>query len=370
VRQAFWFSAVLIVGLAQGATIAGAEDIAPVQSAATGVGEVLTPQAINAAKLSAIPAVYAPSAGATTIRYLPATPPSKGWPSIDYVAGRQPPSAAVARMEVLLDRAGASPGVIDGYDGENLRKAVSAIEIMQGAKPDGRISAPLLQALEGLEDGKGVIGSYVIAEADVAAIVPPIPKDYGEMAKLSLLGYTSVAEELAERFHMDQKFFEALNPGAKFVAGETVYGAITGADRKGKVARIEADKAARQVRAYDVDGKLLVAYPATIGSKATPSPTGSFTVVAVAENPTYTYNPDLNFKQGNNDKVLTIPPGPNGPVGSVWIALSQPTFGIHGTPEPSLIDKAASHGCVRLTNWDAEELAKMVSKGVTVDFLP
>jgi lipoprotein-anchoring transpeptidase ErfK/SrfK len=112
-----------------------------------------------------------------------------------------------------------------------------------------------------------------------------------------------------------------------------------------------------------------VAYPATIGSAATPSPSGRFTVVAVAENPTYTYNPDLNFKQGNNDKVLTIPPGPNGPVGTVWIALSQPTFGIHGTPEPSMIDKAASHGCVRLTNWDAEELAKMVSKGVVVDFL-
>jgi lipoprotein-anchoring transpeptidase ErfK/SrfK len=212
-------------------------------------------------------------------------------------------------------------------------------------------------------------GKYVITDADVSAIVPPVPKDYGEMAKLTMLGYTSVSEELAERFHMDQKFFEALNLAAKLVAGDTVFGAITGPNRTGTVARIEADKAARQVRAYDADGKLLVAYPATIGSAATPSPSGRFTVVAVAENPTYTYNPDLNFKQGNNDKVLTIPPGPNGPVGTVWIALSQPTFGIHGTPEPSMIDKAASHGCVRLTNWDAEELAKMVSKGVVVDFL-
>ena len=346
-----------------------ATTVEAVDKASSQQSTALTPQTINEAQLSGVPVAFAPSAGATTIHYLPATAASKGWPNIDYVAGRAIPSAAVARMEVLLDRAGASPGVIDGYDGENLRKAVSAIEIMQGAKPDGRISPQLLRALEGLDDGKGVIGSYVITDADVAAIVPPIPKDYGEMAKLSSLGYTSVAEELAERFHMDQKFFEALNPGSKFVAGETVYGAITGPDRKGKVARIEADKAARQVRAYDADGKLLVAYPATIGSDATPSPSGSFTVVAVAENPTYTYNPNLNFKQGNNDKVLTIPPGPNGPVGSVWIALSQPTFGIHGTPEPSLIDKAASHGCVRLTNWDAEELAKMVSKGVTVDFL-
>ena len=339
-------------------------------SPVSGVTQALTPEAINAAPLSAVPVAYAPSAGTTTIRYLPGSAATKGWPNIEYVAGRQPPSVAVARMEVLLDRAGASPGVIDGYDGENLRKAVSAVKIMQGAKPDGRISSQLLQALQGLDSGEGVIGSYVITEADAAAIVPVIPKDYGEMAKLSFLGYTSVAEELAERFHMDQKFFEALNPTVKFVAGETVYGAITGPDRKGRVVRIEADKAARQVRAYNADGRLLVAYPATIGSEATPSPTGSFNVVAVAENPTYTYNPDLNFKQGNNDKVLTIPPGPNGPVGSVWIALSQPTFGIHGTPEPSLIDKAASHGCVRLTNWDAEELAKMVAKDVTVDFLP
>jgi lipoprotein-anchoring transpeptidase ErfK/SrfK len=189
------------------------------------------------------------------------------------------------------------------------------------------------------------------------------------MAKLSFLGYTSVAEELAERFHMDQKLLEALNPGSHFTAGETVYGAITGPNKQGQVARIVADKGARQVRADGADGALIAAYPATIGSAATPSPSGSYTVAAVAENPTYTYNPDLNFKQGDNDKVLTIPPGPNGPVGSVWIALSQPTFGIHGTPGPSLIDKASSHGCVRLTNWDAEELAKMVKKGVTVDFV-
>nr|WP_324288528.1 L,D-transpeptidase [Hoeflea alexandrii] len=116
-------------------------------------------------------------------------------------------------------------------------------------------------------------------------------------------------------------------------------------------------------------GKLLAAYPATIGSSDTPSPSGDVTIERVAHNPGYTYNPKINFKQGNNDKILQVPPGPNGPVGTVWIALSKPTYGIHGTPEPSAIGKTQSNGCVRLTNWDAEELAGMVTPGVTVSFI-
>jgi lipoprotein-anchoring transpeptidase ErfK/SrfK len=340
-----------------GSLVVAASLLGVPRALAQGIG--LTPTTINGASLIDVPAQLAvvPSATTSADGSLTAAP-------------KMIASASVVKMEVLLDRYGASPGVIDGFDGENLRKAVSASEIMLGEKPDGVISTKLLTALQQPTAlPADVIGTYVITAEDVTSIVPPIPSDYGELAKLAFLGYTSVPEELAERFHMDQKFFEALNPGAKFVTGETVYAAVVGPDQTGKVARIEADKVARQVRAYDGDGKLLVAYPATIGSDATPSPSGQFTVITVAENPTYTYNPNLNFKQGDNDKVLTIPPGPNGPVGSVWIALSQPTFGIHGTPEPSLIDKAASHGCVRLTNWDAEELAKMVSKGVIVDFL-
>ena len=135
------------------------------------------------------------------------------------------------------------------------------------------------------------------------------------------------------------------------------------------VARIEADKGLRQVRAYDAGGTLIVAYPATIGSEDNPSPSGTHTVEGVAPMPDYTYNPKINFQQGENTEVLTIPPGPNGPVGSMWIDLSEPTYGIHGTPEPSLIDKTGSHGCVRLTNWDAEELAGMVEPGVVVEFV-
>ena len=142
-----------------------------------------------------------------------------------------------------------------------------------------------------------------------------------------------------------------------------------GSARTGKAVKLEVDQAQGQLRAYAEDGSLLAAYPATIGSEDNPSPSGSHTVRSVVENPTYTYNPKVNFKQGSNDKVLTLPSGPNGPVGTVWIDLSEPSFGIHGTPEPARIDKTGSHGCVRLTNWDAEELSKLIAEGVPVDFM-
>ena len=214
-----------------------------------------------------------------------------------------------------------------------------------------------------------VIGTYTITDKDVSDIVAPIPTDYAEMAKLKFLGYTRVTEELGERFHMDEDLLKTLNPQAQFVAGEQIAVAAYGPNKEGQVAKIEADKGERQLRAYDADGKLLVAYPATIGSEDNPSPTGTHLVDAVAPMPNYTYNPDVNFKQGNNTEKLIIPPGPNGPVGAMWIDLTEPTFGIHGTPEPSKIDKTQSHGCVRLTIWDAEELSKMVEKGVPVEFI-
>ncbi|MGN6469280.1 MAG: L,D-transpeptidase, partial [Rhizobiaceae bacterium] len=200
--------------------------------------------------------------------------------------------------------------------------------------------------------------------------VASIPSDYGAKAKLDRLGYSSVSEMLAERFHMDEGYLKRLNPNANFNRpGTVIRVANVGDPVKGTVARIVANKKLSEVFAYDADGKLLASYPATIGSTDTPSPSGTVKVESVTLDPTYTYNPKINFKQGDNDKVLTIPPGPNGPVGSVWIALSKPTYGIHGTPDPDKIGKTNSHGCVRLTNWDAQELAKMVSPGVWVQFV-
>ncbi len=225
--------------------------------------------------------------------------------------------------------------------------------------------------MDRLASGDGMaFTTYEITPEDAAGpYVASIPTDYSEKAKLDRLGYTSTIEKLAEQFHMDEDYLREINPGADFTRpGTQIKVVAPGPNRKGKVASIIADKARKQVRGYDASGKLLVAYPATIGSSDTPSPTGTVKIERIAHNPGYTYNPKINFKQGENDKVLEIPPGPNGPVGSTWIALSKPTYGIHGTPEPSKIGKTASHGCVRLTNWDANELAGMVEPGVTVTF--
>lgn len=275
-------------------------------------------------------------------------------------------SPAIARAQILLDQVGASPGVIDGYDGENVRKAIMAFQGMAGLIVSGTLDA---ETVDLLETGLPVIDAYVITEEDTSELSGPTPADYAEKALLDFLGYASVEEKLAERFHMDQKFLVALNPGSSFAAGDTISVAVAGPSRTGVAARIEADKALRQVRVYDAEGILLAAYPATIGSEDNPSPSGSYVVEVVAPMPNYTYNPKVNFQQGENTEVLTIPPGPNGPVGSMWIGLSKPTYGIHGTPEPSQIDKTGSYGCVRLTNWDADELSTMVSPGVTVEFL-
>ena len=278
-------------------------------------------------------------------------------------------SGAVAQLQVLLDRAGASPGVIDGHFGDNVRKALVAYKEITGKAL--RIDDPqaMKAALE--KTGGPAFTTYTITNQDAAGpYVASIPSDYGKKAELKRLGYSSVTEMLAERFHMDEGYLKQLNPGANFNRpGTVIKVAAVGQPVATKVARIVADKGKEEVFAYDANGKLVAAYPATIGSTETPSPSGTVKVERVAFNPTYTYNPKINFKQGHNDRVLTIPPGPNNPVGDIWIALSKPTYGIHGTPDPSKIGKTSSHGCVRLTNWDAEELAKLVNPGVWVQFI-
>ncbi|WP_420832224.1 L,D-transpeptidase family protein [Rhizobium cauense] len=275
------------------------------------------------------------------------------------------PDPAIIHLQVLLDRAGASPGVIDGFQGDNVRKAIAGFEMMQRLPVDGK---PDPEVLARLNDDKHVIGPYIIAPEDMADLVEAIPKDYAQQATMKHLGYTSVAEKLSERFHMDIDLLHALNPSANFSPGETINVAVIGAPSTGKVKRIEVRRKEGQLVAFDDEGAVVAVYPATIGSEDNPSPSGKHKVNGVARNPPYVYNPKINFQQGKNKKKLTLPSGPNNPVGTVWIDLTEPTYGIHGTPEPSLIDKAGSHGCVRLTNWDAEELASMVKFGVIVAF--
>lgn len=278
-------------------------------------------------------------------------------------------SEEVAKFQVLLDRAGASPGVIDGQIGDNVNKAIEAYEEITGQKLKTYDKKWIEEQLEAT--GGPAFVEYTITVQDAAGpYVASIPEDYGEKAQLDHLGFTSVSEALAERFHMDENYLKALNPGANFNRPGTIIRVVNpGTPVKTEVKRLVADKSRKQLLAYDADDRLVAVYPATIGSADTPSPTGIHAVSRVALDPNYTYNPKVNFKQGNNDKILTLPPGPNGPVGSVWIALDKPTYGVHGTPEPSKIGKTSSHGCVRLTNWDAQELANLVKPGVTVEFV-
>lgn len=274
----------------------------------------------------------------------------------------------VAKLQVLLDRAGVSPGVIDGKFGSNVDKALSAYASVTGTVLRSTDTQAIKAALAA---GGDAFVNYTITPEDAAGpYVASVPADYGEKARLERLSYTSVPEMLAERFHMDEAFLKALNPDANFNRpGTIIRVANVGANVATEVTRIIADKGKKQVRAYGADGRLVAAYPATIGSTETPSPTGPHAIARIAFDPEYTYNPKVNFQQGENTRVLTIPPGPNGPVGSIWIALDRPTYGIHGTPEPSKIGKSESHGCVRLTNWDAQELARLVKPGVVVDFV-
>ena len=275
----------------------------------------------------------------------------------------------VTALQVLLDRKGASSGVIDGQFGSNVDRALEAYRDITGENLHSTDTQRIKTNLAAT--GGDPFTQYTITPEDAAGpYVASVPADYGAKAKLDKLSYTSVSEMLAERFHMDEGYLKSLNPGANFGRPGTVIKVVNiGKNAQGKVSRIVADKRKKQVRAYGEDRKLLVAFPATIGSEETPSPSGTHVVSRVAFDPEYTYNPKLNFKQGDNDKILTIPPGPNGPVGSIWIALDKPTYGIHGTPDPTKIGKTESHGCVRLTNWDAAELAKMVEEGVEVEFV-
>jgi lipoprotein-anchoring transpeptidase ErfK/SrfK len=275
----------------------------------------------------------------------------------------------VLKAQVLLDRAGASPGVIDAYFGDNVAKAVAAVETVLGLSIDGLLDRQVWDALGGDRAAPALV-SYTITEEDLAAPFAEIPADWSEQAELERLAYEGPAEMFSERFHMDVDLLKALNPNADFGrAGTTItVASVEGPEIAGKISRIAVDKTVKQLRAFDAEGRLIVAYPATIGSSDNPSPSGTHEVDSVVPDPFYNYDP-ANFVQGDNMEKLTLPPGPNNPVGDTWIGLSEPGYGIHGTPEPSRIDKTGSHGCVRLTNWDAKELASLVEPGVIVEFV-
>ncbi|MGB7407058.1 MAG: L,D-transpeptidase [Pontixanthobacter sp.] len=271
-------------------------------------------------------------------------------------------------VQVLLDRGRHSPGVIDGLGGGNTERAIQyyrkSKDMAGGTTVDAELKTALFE-----EHGGDIFRTYTVTEKDASTSFADVPSDYPGMSEMDKLGYESAEEMLAERFHMDVDFLKQLNPNADFAKAGTKLNIISHGKRdfSADIAKIEVRKADDMVVALDGSGKILVSYPATIGSSDFPSPSGSMKVSAIAPKPNYTFDP--KSQDWGPDKTFILPPGPNNPVGGTWIDLGKNGYGIHGSPDPQLIGKTASHGCVRLTNWDAAELARAVKAGTPVVFV-
>jgi lipoprotein-anchoring transpeptidase ErfK/SrfK len=299
--------------------------------------------------------------------------PSKPAPSYGAAAVNDPQNredvgpdkagSAVVRAQILLDRAHFSPGEIDGRWGDNLRTAIVGYQAARKLRPSGVVDQDTWQALN--SDTVPALVPYTIAEQDVAGPFEKIPADMMAQAKLKALGYQSPQEALGERFHVNPKLLEQLNPGKDLTkAGEQILVPNVAREAVLPADRVVVSKSRGTVSALTNDGTLLAQYPATMGSEHDPLPIGEWRINGVQQNPVFHYNPELFWDAKPEHAKATIPKGPNNPVGVVWIALSKEHYGIHGSPEPGKIGHTESHGCIRLTNWDAEELSKMVKPGV------
>jgi lipoprotein-anchoring transpeptidase ErfK/SrfK len=279
----------------------------------------------------------------------------------------------IVKAQVLLDRANLSPGEIDGQYSARLEQAISAFAEAYGLPAETGWDRAFWLALTSNVTGPALV-HYALTSADLKGPFVQLPAKLEDMQSLKMLGFANVREALAEKFHVSERLLAALNPDASFSdVGErilvpNVLAPGVPGDRKAPAARIDIDKERQTVKVYSAKNDLIAFFPASLGSDDKPSPSGTLKVTLIESDPSYHYNPKYQFKEVEKQRPFDLNPGPNNPLGTTWIALSKPSYGIHGTPEPSQVGLAASHGCVRLTNWDAQRLAGMLTKGVPVNF--
>ena len=269
---------------------------------------------------------------------------------------------SVVRAQILLDRARYSPGEIDGKYGDDLGIAVRSYQVNHDLKATGLIDAETWKLLD--RDTAGLVTTYTITRADVKGPFVPIPKDVVEQAKMKWLGYESPEEGLAEKFHESPRLLAEMNPGKKpDTAGERI--AVPNVTRgvAGRALRVVVSKSKRTVTAMGAGDKVLAVYPATIGGEHDPLPIGTWKIASVTHDPWFYYQPKRYWNANPNEATEKLAPGPRNPAGVVWMGLSKPHYGIHGTPDPGHIRHGESYGCIRMTNWDALDLSHMVRPG-------
>ncbi|MEJ6068176.1 L,D-transpeptidase family protein [Psychrobacter sp. 16-Bac2893] len=272
-------------------------------------------------------------------------------------------SAMTIKMQALLDWNHASPGAIDGGWGMNSKKALINFQTMQGLPANGKMDQKTWDALnKNIPANKPVLVTYTITEDDVNTNFATMPAGSEAKSKMKGLYYQDIKEMFGERFHMDVRYLDKLNKNKQYKAGETITVLNTRAPLKQRINRVVANKADKTLYAYN-DDKLVATYPTTVGSDSTPSPQGTFKIVNKVKMPWY----KATVGEGADKKVHMLPPGPNSPVGVVWMGLSKPSYGLHGSPKPEGISRQASAGCVRLTNWDVLEVYANIENGATVE---